>query len=42
MSSRHRVSLDDLVAHTKPLDAAEMYEALQKKEDGCIKVLLKP
>jgi threonine dehydrogenase-like Zn-dependent dehydrogenase len=36
-------ALDDLVTHAKPLeDAAEMYEIFQKKEDGCIKVVLKP
>ncbi|QNE45899.1 glutathione-dependent formaldehyde dehydrogenase [Glaciihabitans sp. INWT7] len=33
----------DLVTHTVPLDRApEMYETFQKKEDGCIKVVLKP
>ena len=33
----------DLKTHTAPLaDAAEMYEKFQKKEDGCIKVVLKP
>jgi threonine dehydrogenase-like Zn-dependent dehydrogenase len=33
----------DLVTHSVGLDAApEMYEKFQKKEDGCIKVVLKP
>jgi threonine dehydrogenase-like Zn-dependent dehydrogenase len=36
-------ALGDLVTHTKSLeDAPEMYEVFQKKEDGCIKVVLKP
>jgi threonine dehydrogenase-like Zn-dependent dehydrogenase len=33
----------DLVTHSVPLERApEMYETFQKKEDGCIKVVLKP
>jgi threonine dehydrogenase-like Zn-dependent dehydrogenase len=33
----------DLTTHTVPLDEAPgMYETFQKKEDGCIKVVLKP
>ncbi|HST72856.1 zinc-dependent alcohol dehydrogenase [Kocuria sp.] len=33
----------DLATHTVPLDQAPlMYEKFQKKEDGCIKVVLKP
>lgn len=33
----------DLTTHTAPLDQAPaMYEKFQKKEDGCIKVVLKP
>lgn len=33
----------DLVTHTAPLeDAPALYETFQKKEDGCIKVVLKP
>jgi threonine dehydrogenase-like Zn-dependent dehydrogenase len=33
----------DLATHQVPLDRApEMYEIFQKKEDGCIKVVLKP
>lgn len=34
---------EDLVTHRVPLDKApEMYEIFQKKEDGCIKVVLDP
>ncbi|THG31076.1 alcohol dehydrogenase catalytic domain-containing protein [Naasia lichenicola] len=34
---------EDLVTHTVPLEEApDMYEIFQKKEDGCIKVVLKP
>jgi threonine dehydrogenase-like Zn-dependent dehydrogenase len=33
----------DLVTHHVPLDAApEYYETFQKKEDGCVKVVLRP
>lgn len=33
----------DLTTHTAPLeDAPALYETFQKKEDGCIKVVLKP
>ena len=33
----------DLATHTAPLeDAPALYETFQKKEDGCIKVVLKP
>jgi len=33
----------DLVTHPVPLDRApEMYEIFKKKQDGCIKVVLKP
>jgi threonine dehydrogenase-like Zn-dependent dehydrogenase len=33
----------DLATHQVPLSQApEMYEKFQKKEDGCIKVVLKP
>ncbi len=36
-------ALDDLVTHTEPLEnAPHMYEVFQKKEDGCVKVVLKP
>jgi threonine dehydrogenase-like Zn-dependent dehydrogenase len=34
---------EDLTTHPVPLDRApEMYELFKKKEDGCIKVVLKP
>jgi threonine dehydrogenase-like Zn-dependent dehydrogenase len=37
------LGVTDLVTHTVPLDRApEMYETFQKKEDGCIKVVLTP
>jgi threonine dehydrogenase-like Zn-dependent dehydrogenase len=37
------LGIDDLVTHRVPLDEApHMYEIFQKKEDGCIKVVLKP
>ncbi len=37
------LAISDLVTHSVPLDRApELYETFQKKEDGCIKVVLKP
>lgn len=37
------LGVDDFVTHTLPLeDAPGAYETFQKKEDGCIKVVLKP
>lgn len=37
------LGIDDLVTHRAPLaEAPGMYEKFQKKEDGCIKVVLKP
>jgi threonine dehydrogenase-like Zn-dependent dehydrogenase len=37
------LGVTDLVTHRVPLEQApEMYETFQKKEDGCIKVVLKP
>ncbi len=37
------LGLDDLVTHTVPLSRGpEMYETFQKKQDGCIKVVLEP
>jgi threonine dehydrogenase-like Zn-dependent dehydrogenase len=37
------LGISDLVTHEVPLDEAPaMYETFQKKEDGCIKVVLKP
>lgn len=33
----------DLTTHTAPLDdAPKLYETFQRKEDGCIKVVLQP
>lgn len=37
------LGIKDLVTHRVPLaDAATMYDVFQKKQDGCIKVVLKP
>jgi len=37
------LGVEDLVTHRVPLDRApEMYDTFQKKEDGCIKVVLVP
>ena len=37
------LGVDDLVTHELPLDQAPYaYEIFQKKEDGCIKVILEP
>ena len=37
------LGVEDLVTHRVPLDRApEMYELFQKKEKGCIKVVLTP
>jgi threonine dehydrogenase-like Zn-dependent dehydrogenase len=37
------LGVEDLVTHRVPLDKApQMYEMFQKKENGCIKVVLKP
>ncbi|WP_157155643.1 alcohol dehydrogenase catalytic domain-containing protein [Diaminobutyricimonas sp. LJ205] len=37
------LGLGDLVTHEVPLaDAPAMYETFQKKQDGCVKVVLKP
>lgn len=37
------LGLDDLVTHTAPLSQGpELYAKFQKKEDGCIKVVLNP
>lgn len=41
--SKDPIGLDDLVTHTKPLsEGPEMYSTFQKKQDGCIKVVLQP
>lgn len=38
-----KVVLDDIISHRLPLsDAAKGYEMFQKKEDDCVKVVLKP
>lgn len=40
---RDPLGLDDLVTHTVPLSRGpELYETFQKKQDGCIKVVLEP
>ena len=37
------LGIDDLVTHHASLeDAPSLYETFQKKEDGCIKVVLRP
>ncbi len=37
------LGLDDLVTHTAPLSRGpELYSTFQKKQDGCIKVVLQP
>ena len=41
--SRDPLGVDDLVTHRLPLESApEAYEMFQKKEDGCVKVVLDP
>ncbi|KAA2239587.1 glutathione-dependent formaldehyde dehydrogenase [Chitinophaga agrisoli] len=38
-----KVALDDIITHKVPLsEAAGMYDVFNKKEDGCVKVVLKP
>ena len=38
-----RLRADDIITHVRPLDdAAEMYDVFNRKEDGCVKVVLKP
>ncbi|HEY1166778.1 MAG TPA: zinc-dependent alcohol dehydrogenase [Chitinophaga sp.] len=38
-----KVVLDDIITHTVPLaDAEKMYDVFNKKEDNCVKVVLKP
>jgi threonine dehydrogenase-like Zn-dependent dehydrogenase len=37
------LGVGDLVTHTLPLaDAPRAYEMFQKKQDGCVKVVLRP
>jgi S-(hydroxymethyl)glutathione dehydrogenase / alcohol dehydrogenase len=39
----NEVKLDDIITHTLPLsEAAKGYELFDKKEDDCVKVILKP
>jgi S-(hydroxymethyl)glutathione dehydrogenase/alcohol dehydrogenase len=38
-----KVKLDDIITHTLPLEkASEAYDMFKKKEDDCVKVVLKP
>jgi len=38
-----KVTLDDIITHKVPLaDADKMYDVFNKKEDGCVKVVLQP
>ncbi len=38
-----KVTLDDIITHKVPLaEAANMYDIFNKKEDNCVKVVLKP
>ena len=38
-----KVTLEDIITHKVPLkDAAKMYDIFNKKEDNCVKVVLKP
>ena len=38
-----RLRADDIITHVRPLDdAPEMYDVFNRKEDGCVKVVLKP
>lgn len=38
-----KVKLDDIITHTVPLaEASRMYDIFNKKEDNCLKVVLKP
>jgi S-(hydroxymethyl)glutathione dehydrogenase / alcohol dehydrogenase len=38
-----RLRADDIITHVRPLDdAPEMYDLFNRKEDGCVKVVLKP
>lgn len=43
MVRERKIILDDIITHTLPLSkAVEGYEMFGKKEDGCLKVILKP
>lgn len=38
-----KLRADDIITHVRPLDEApEMYDIFNRKEDGCVKVVLKP
>lgn len=38
-----KVELDDIIPHTRPFsDAPRAYEIFNKKQHGCLKVVLKP
>lgn len=38
-----KVKLDDIITHKVALqDASKMYDIFNKKEDNCVKVVLKP
>jgi len=38
-----KVTLDDIITHNVPLkEASRMYDIFNKKEDNCVKVVLKP
>jgi alcohol dehydrogenase len=39
----NKVVLEDIITHTVPLsEASRMYDIFNKKEDNCVKVVLKP
>jgi alcohol dehydrogenase len=41
--AENKVTLDDIITHRVPLtEADKMYDIFNKKEDGCVKVVLKP
>ena len=41
--SRREIKLDDIITHQLPLsEAAHAYDIFNKKEDNCVKVILKP
>jgi len=41
--SSGRVTLNDIITHNLPLSAAsDAYDIFKKKEDNCVKVVLKP
>jgi alcohol dehydrogenase len=41
--SEKKVVLDDIITHTVPLaQASKMYDIFNKKQDNCVKVVLKP